>query len=698
MQEIARSNLNTRDFKLPAHTPTRGKDTILHKNKPMDVPQIPHLQSFTGNIYKIRSVPLLGNSTYASRTCPKKIVTDKERLYEENLNLKQMYNYVNGENLKMRTRIQLLEKLSEAGKSQEPSSSNYKNFNLVDSLKASIKDLRSEIRAKDKEIQDMKRYIRYTKMQELEADTIEYQSECFRLKGIIDELLKKQEILPDGVEAYEDMKKEVIYLKKKLKANENYLETKESFDADESKLELKSRKFEEMEKRLKSELEGKEKRIQELDRENKRLAQDRKAKDLSSPSLPTSPKASLSTKIQNFLSSNHVSSTSWVRSVTTNPFVSLAEFQKALSQDLISTEPEEIHEFWQRHSKNNQISSQVLISLYEGEEIERLTISQIFEVFKARATLSSVQDLQLLLESELPEALITETDFYQLCSKPVFLLESSSNIQTFAKFILQESESKAKAGVIGSVKQGFLNWVPLKRAQIEGILNRFQTLVFECYEELVSRLQEKTRFQSVIPIEDLVKEFRAHGIIDSDSEETCARAVIFYVSGSVKRVVYLKVVQLLYEGNFDDGFLLGLKEESEKGDDYEGEFEGEYENDSGRLGDSLPRDQDFDSEEEEEENDRSQDSEDYGREDEEGRGEERKERGKLDEVVEGNKGKAFKGEVNDIEEVQLSEGVRNKDRSGRIGEPGSSTIRKKLEESSGSSSSSNSSQNSSLSS
>ena len=128
-----------------------------------------------------------------------------------------MYNYVNGENLKMRTRIQLLEKLSEAGKSQEPSSSNYKNFNLVDSLKASIKDLRSEIRAKDKEIQDMKRYIRYTKMQELEADTIEYQSECFRLKGIIDELLKKQEILPDGVEAYEDMKKEVIYLKKKLK-------------------------------------------------------------------------------------------------------------------------------------------------------------------------------------------------------------------------------------------------------------------------------------------------------------------------------------------------------------------------------------------------------------------------------------------------------------------------------------------------
>ena len=702
MQEIPKTSLNTRDFKLPSNTPTRGKDQVLSRAKPIEMPQI---QNFTGNIYKIRSVPLLPSSSYISRTCPKKIVTDKERLYEENLNLKQMFNYVNDENLRMRTKIQLLEKTSESIKSQEPSSLNHKSFHLVDSLKSTIKDLRSEIRAKDKEIQDMKQYIRYTKMQELEADTLQYQSECFRLKEIIDELLKKQEILPDGVQAYEDMKKEVVYLRKKLKANESKLETKESFDSDEKK----SKRLGDLEQ-LKSELALKNKRITQLEQENKDLL--KKSSVIKSPTLKTSPGPSLSSKIQDFLSSNHITSSSWVKSITSNPSLSLPEFTKALKQDQISTSQAEIQDFWKKHSKNNQILSQVLISLYEGEETEKLSISQIFEVFKARATLSSIQDLQTFLESELPEPVITETDFYQLCSKPVFLLESSSNIQTFAKFILGKSESKAREEVFSSLKQGFSNWIPLKKSQIEGILNRFQTLIFDCYEELVSRLQEKTRFQSVIPIEDLVQEFRAHGIIDSASEETCARAVIFFVSGSVNRVAYLKVVQLMYEGNFDDGFLPGLKEESEKGDN---EWSGEYYNGSARLGDSLPKDQDYDSEEGEGEwegeNEKSQESEKYeneviGDEDEDederegdqssdGERKTSQGNGRFSEVIESKKGNALHGEINDIEEVQLSEGVRNRDRSERIGEPGSSTLRNGLGKSSSSSSGSGSSRSSS---
>ena len=699
MQEISKNNLNLRDIKLPSRTPTRGKDTIINKNNPIEIPKI---QNFTGKIYKIRSVPILPDSKYVSRTCPKKIVPDKERLYEENLNLKQMYNFINQENLKMRTKIQLLEKNAEATRSQEASNLNYKNSHLVDSLKNSVKDLRTEIKSKDKEIEDMKRYIRYTKMQELEADLLQYQSECTRLKEIIDELLKKQDILPDGIEAYEDLKREVIYLRKMLNDDKKLRESgekKESLEIEEPRQEgrLGKDKIEEKNDdllKLELELESKDQRIKELEQENKRLLELAHEKSgLNSPLLVNSPKPQLLfTKIQNFLSSHHISSASWVKSITSNPSLSLPEFRSALEQDLIEANQEEIQDFWQKYSKNNQISSQVLISLYEGEEIEKLSISQIFEVFKAKATLSSIQDIQQYLESELAEPVITETDFYQLCSKPTFLLESSQNIQTFAKFILQKSSSKGKEEVIESILQGFSNWMPLTKAQIEGILNRFKTLVFDCYEELISRIQEKTRFQSVIAMEDLIKEFRLHGIIDSDSEETCARGIIFYVSGSVKRVVYLKVVQLMYEGNFEDEFLKELKEE-EKIEDMQG-FSDEHSRESARLGDSLPRGQDFDSAEESEKDQESSKNEENKENDYKGLNED-EDQAQLSDSLKQNKSIILQSEVNDIEEVQLSEGLRNKAQAAPAIESSSSTIRKSSSSSSSSSSSPSSSSSSS---
>jgi predicted RNase H-like nuclease (RuvC/YqgF family) len=120
-----------------------------------------------------------------------------------------MYNYINDENIKLKTKILQLEKCIEQPKQQENMNSvNAKPTHLIESLKQSIRDLKTEIKAKDKEIEDMKRYVRYTKMQELEGENMQYSNECMRLKRIIDELLEEKGIIPGGLNAYEKLKLE----------------------------------------------------------------------------------------------------------------------------------------------------------------------------------------------------------------------------------------------------------------------------------------------------------------------------------------------------------------------------------------------------------------------------------------------------------------------------------------------------------
>ena len=183
------------------------------------------MQSYTGNIYKIRSGPTLPDTKYLSRVCPRKITTDKEKLYEENINLKQMYNFVNDENLKLRTRILQLEKTSDQFRQVEIlSSPSMRGLHLVDGLKQNIKDLKTEIKAKDKEIEETKRHMRFTKIQELESDLLQYSNECLRLKRIIDELLVEKNIWPQGNEKQENREilKELEVLRKMNKEKEQW--------------------------------------------------------------------------------------------------------------------------------------------------------------------------------------------------------------------------------------------------------------------------------------------------------------------------------------------------------------------------------------------------------------------------------------------------------------------------------------------
>ena len=69
-----------------------------------------------------------------------KILFDKERLYDENIQLKQLSNSLIGENQKLKTKL-----MQREHDLKKPLEKEYKSNNLTSSLKFQIKELRDRI-------------------------------------------------------------------------------------------------------------------------------------------------------------------------------------------------------------------------------------------------------------------------------------------------------------------------------------------------------------------------------------------------------------------------------------------------------------------------------------------------------------------------------------------------------------------------
>lgn len=120
---------------------------------------------------------------------------DKERLYEENLNLKNLYNIAIEENTRLKTRVTQLE--NEIGRNngmleQVKQGRTLKvpgGVHLIQSLKAKIKELQVEATGKAKELDDLKRSVKATSFKEMQEEVKVHQMECKRLRHMIEELL-----------------------------------------------------------------------------------------------------------------------------------------------------------------------------------------------------------------------------------------------------------------------------------------------------------------------------------------------------------------------------------------------------------------------------------------------------------------------------------------------------------------------------
>ena len=390
--------------------------------------------NYTGNIYKIRSGPIITDPRYFSKVCPKKIGTEKEKLYEENLNLKQLFNYINEENTKLRTKIFQLEKSSE--KKENLTSPGLKTH-LVDSLKLSIKELKIEMQAKDKEIEDMKRYVRYTKMQELEGELLQYSTECMRLKRIIEDLLKEKNILPSGIDSYEKIKQEKEESQKLLSyyqecdriKTEQIKELKNKIESDpiHNKKEAPSdeilKELRELVAEQQKEILKKDKIIEDFESKTKKLnSDDFIDKDDKNLNIHTQ---AFCEKIRKYLSFNNITSANWALSINNRGILSKNELSTALLQDDVSITDEELMNFLQDYGENDeQILTSAFIELFNGSEREDLSIDEIFEIIKAKSTELGVKSITTYIKKKITEENLSEASIKTIFASGILKLEN----------------------------------------------------------------------------------------------------------------------------------------------------------------------------------------------------------------------------------------------------------------------------------
>ncbi|OMJ72258.1 hypothetical protein SteCoe_29337 [Stentor coeruleus] len=154
---------------------------------------------------------------------PKSIYFERERLYDENIQLKQMSNTLLEENIKLKTRLQQNEKDFKKYSEKSPERS-IKGTSLVGSLKNKVKEQNEQLDKLQAEYQDLKITIRATRVAELEEEAKQYFNECWRLKKLLEEIektnkLQKQPINEDIGSLLEKIREQNQYIQSLIAEN-----------------------------------------------------------------------------------------------------------------------------------------------------------------------------------------------------------------------------------------------------------------------------------------------------------------------------------------------------------------------------------------------------------------------------------------------------------------------------------------------
>ena len=128
-----------------------------------------------------------------SKLRPRRVTIDKERLYEDNMALKYKNNNLMEELIRLRTRMSQIEKELNRKDEQSDNSVFSKPVHMVNSLKMTVKDLKTEIFNKNEEIAKLKKHIKSTKINEIELEVQAYIDECTRLRHHLEEVMRQRD-------------------------------------------------------------------------------------------------------------------------------------------------------------------------------------------------------------------------------------------------------------------------------------------------------------------------------------------------------------------------------------------------------------------------------------------------------------------------------------------------------------------------
>ncbi|EAR85717.2 hypothetical protein TTHERM_00311970 (macronuclear) [Tetrahymena thermophila SB210] len=146
-----------------------------------------------------------------SKTIPKNIYQDKERLYEELIATKKIINQLRFENHKLQTHcyglkqelkkyeqsepvdnLQTSSLLNSIKKKTNKSTGLYSNqeiSSIIPTLKKQVADLTAQLQQKEKEMNTLKRNVKLTKISELEVELKSYMDETIRLRRLLQQSL-----------------------------------------------------------------------------------------------------------------------------------------------------------------------------------------------------------------------------------------------------------------------------------------------------------------------------------------------------------------------------------------------------------------------------------------------------------------------------------------------------------------------------
>ena len=155
--------------------------------------------------------PTIPDAATLSRLKPKHIALDKERLYEEALALKMEANYFREENVKLRTKLQQLEREIDkrdgalegmrTTTKERHFSATLQSAHLIANLKNTVKDLRTQLKAQEEEANKVKRDTRISRISELEVELRAYVDECTRLKHHLEDVMERMVQHTEDLEA-----------------------------------------------------------------------------------------------------------------------------------------------------------------------------------------------------------------------------------------------------------------------------------------------------------------------------------------------------------------------------------------------------------------------------------------------------------------------------------------------------------------
>lgn len=173
---------------------------------------------------------------------PKNIIHDKEQLYEEILQLKQDHNETKLENVRLKTKLQQFE--AELAKKDKEIKSAFDRMTSPAAVGATIKDIKTKrskvgthlVSALKKKVQDvqrenatlreglelLKKSVRLTATQELEAEVKAYSDECLRMRKLLEGTRRPANDSPGAEERLREQleaaKREIGELKERLRA------------------------------------------------------------------------------------------------------------------------------------------------------------------------------------------------------------------------------------------------------------------------------------------------------------------------------------------------------------------------------------------------------------------------------------------------------------------------------------------------